>query len=344
MSKSMIICSVVLLILLASCSPGAGTVPTPIPTTLSPLDSPQAFLAQKTGIPADQITLLQSEKVDWDNTCLGAAQPGEVCAQVITPGYQIALDTPGGVYQIHTNETGDYYRILPPEGTPVSNIAVSWERSGGIAGICERLTVDYDAAYQLEDCRDDKLLTQGNMDQDNPDYWKQLSTYIQQYENFDWQSPSIEGSADMFNDQYTLNGKGSELPSTDQQAEINNSLADLAGKLVSAVPLPAGFVSGIDGQVFIGPVCPVVSTENQTQCADQPYQAVIQVLDQQDQVVTEFQTDATGHFRVELPPGNYTLKPQSGQAAAYPRAGEQQVTVNEGAFTQVVINFDSGIR
>lgn len=148
----------------------------------------------------------------------------------------------------------------------------------------------------------------------------------------------------MFNDQYSFNGKGSELPSADKQTQINDFLANLAGKLISANPQSTGTASGIEGQAFIGPVCPVVSAENQTQCADQPYQAVIAVMDQQNTVVTQFQTDATGHFKVELPPGTYTLNPQSEQNAPFPRAGVKQVTVKEGEFTQIEINFDSGIR
>ena len=344
MWKSVVLYAAILLLLVAGCSPAAATEPNPTPGALNPLDSPQAFLAQETGIPVDQITLLHSEKVDWDNACLGAAQPGEACAQVITPGYQIALDTPQGVYEIHTNESGSYYRILPPEGTPVSNIAVSWDRSGGIAGICQRLTIENDGTYRLEDCRNDKLLSQGNLEQTDQNAWKQIATYLQEYANYEWKSSIPEGSADMFNDQYTFNGKGSKLPSADEQTQFNNFLADLVGELVSTGPQPTGAASGIEGQALVGPVCPVVSTENQTKCADQPYQAVVIVMDKQNKVVTQFQTDETGHFKVELPPGTYTLNPQSSQNAAFPRAGIQQVTIQEGEFTQVVINFDSGIR
>jgi hypothetical protein len=77
-------------------------------------------------------------------------------------------------------------------------------------------------------------------------------------------------------------------------------------------------------------------------CPDKPYQATIIVLNQGGGEVRRFQTDAEGRFRIELPPGTYTLVPQS--PGKLPRAGEQTVMVTSGQFTAVTITFDSGIR
>jgi hypothetical protein len=97
--------------------------------------------------------------------------------------------------------------------------------------------------------------------------------------------------------------------------------------------------SGIAGQIVIRPIRPhaTLGVPN-----SQPYQATIEVLDSTGRSVTTFQTDSDGNFRVPLTPGKYLLRPQSG--GPYPRASEQTVIVSPGNFTQVRINYDSGIR
>jgi hypothetical protein len=71
-------------------------------------------------------------------------------------------------------------------------------------------------------------------------------------------------------------------------------------------------------------------------------QAVLALLDANGRRVVEFETDASGYFRVELPPGSYVLEPQPGPGIA--SASPQAVTVVEGAFTSVLVPYDSGIR
>jgi hypothetical protein len=98
--------------------------------------------------------------------------------------------------------------------------------------------------------------------------------------------------------------------------------------------------SGIEGTVTIGPTCPVQRIDSP--CPDRPYEATIVVLDSGRHLVAEARSDAQGTFRVPLPPGTYTLSPQS--LAALPYAAEQTVTVSPGRFASVHIQFDSGIR
>jgi hypothetical protein len=98
--------------------------------------------------------------------------------------------------------------------------------------------------------------------------------------------------------------------------------------------------SGIEGQVFIGPMCPVV-VEGQ-ECPDRPYQATISILDQDGRKVLDFQTDAEGNFRVPLAEGEYILHPESPNGI--PSAADQPFTVLAGQFTQMTVSYDSGIR
>ncbi len=103
-------------------------------------------------------------------------------------------------------------------------------------------------------------------------------------------------------------------------------------------PTPRG--SGIEGQVLLGPMCPVVQ-EGQD-CPDQPYQATLTVTSRNGVQVAQFQSDEQGRFRVSLVPGEYILHPESPNGI--PFAGDQSFTVETGRYTQITLHYDSGIR
>jgi hypothetical protein len=103
-------------------------------------------------------------------------------------------------------------------------------------------------------------------------------------------------------------------------------------------PTPRG--SGIEGQVLIGPMCPVV--QQGQGCPDQPYQATLTVTSLEGLQIAQFQTDAQGRFSIPLVPGEYILHPESPNGV--PFAGDQSFIVETGRFTQITVNYDSGIR
>ena len=103
-------------------------------------------------------------------------------------------------------------------------------------------------------------------------------------------------------------------------------------------PTPKG--SGIEGQVLIGPLCPVV--QQGQECPDQPYQATLTINNANGVQITRFQTDEQGRFKISLVPGEYILHPESPNSLPY--AGDQTLTVQTGAYTQIVVHYDSGIR
>ena len=103
-------------------------------------------------------------------------------------------------------------------------------------------------------------------------------------------------------------------------------------------PTPRG--SGIEGQVLLGPMCPVVQ-EGQ-ECPDQPYQATLTVMNRDGVQVTQFQTDDQGRFNIPLVPAEYILHPESPNGL--PFAGDQSFMVETGRFTQIAVHYDSGIR
>jgi hypothetical protein len=96
-----------------------------------------------------------------------------------------------------------------------------------------------------------------------------------------------------------------------------------AGCIATATPIPPAN-AGVEGQVLIGPMCPVVQAG--TPCPDQPFQATLTFLDQNGNTVSRTQSDAQGKFRVSLPPGTYTLRPEPANRQRHrPRAGADRV-------------------
>jgi hypothetical protein len=98
--------------------------------------------------------------------------------------------------------------------------------------------------------------------------------------------------------------------------------------------------SGVEGQVFIGPLCPVVQVGQE--CPDQPYQAILVVNSSNGREIAKVQTDEQGRFKIPLEPGEYILHPEAPNVM--PTASEQSFTVEAGRFTQINITYDSGIR
>jgi hypothetical protein len=112
----------------ASSSPTVGSTTTPSkpiadnlnqsPSGDSASELPEAvvqrlklFLAAETGIEAEAIALQQSEPTEWNNACLEIPDSEEFCAEVITPGYRVVLDTPSGEYVVHTDQSGQTVRL-----------------------------------------------------------------------------------------------------------------------------------------------------------------------------------------------------------------------------------------
>ena len=60
--------------------------------------------------------------------------------------------------------------------------------------------------------------------------------------------------------------------------------------------------------------------------------------------VANVQTPPDGTFRVELAPGRYDIRATNLDEAPLPSAEPLTVDVTAGQFTQIIIQFDSGVR
>jgi hypothetical protein len=90
---------------------------------VGPPDPPYAVIAaeqklsKELGMPVDEIDFVSFERVEWPDACLGFAEVGEMCAEVLTPGWLVILDAKGQRFEFHTDRNGENLRWKPQTGT-----------------------------------------------------------------------------------------------------------------------------------------------------------------------------------------------------------------------------------
>lgn len=103
--------------------------------------------------------------------------------------------------------------------------------------------------------------------------------------------------------------------------------------------------SGIVGKVLLGPISPVVREGDKMPNEKLYPHATILVKDSEGRkTITQFTSDENGEFKINLSPGVYKLEPQTPKGSALPIGSSQTVEIKPGGFTNVTINYDSGIR
>jgi hypothetical protein len=81
---------------------------------------PDAVLAAEQALSAslevsvEEIEVVTYEQREWPDACLGLAGEGEMCAQVITPGWRVVLNAQGEQYVFRTDESGEVVRLESP--------------------------------------------------------------------------------------------------------------------------------------------------------------------------------------------------------------------------------------
>lgn len=74
----------------------------------------RAALAEELGLPPGQIQVASVDEVAWPDGCLGLAEPGEFCPQVVTPGFRVMLQAAGETYEARTDLEAEQVRFAEP--------------------------------------------------------------------------------------------------------------------------------------------------------------------------------------------------------------------------------------
>ena len=107
-------------------SPGSGgqappqataEVPDQQPATSNELQSrARMVLAARLSVPAESLTLINDEAVQWPDASLGCPQGGMMYAQVITPGRRMTFRHNENTYEVHTADASSSIKPVSCEG------------------------------------------------------------------------------------------------------------------------------------------------------------------------------------------------------------------------------------
>jgi hypothetical protein len=111
----------------------------------------------------------------------------------------------------------------------------------------------------------------------------------------------------------------------------------------SPTPTPApSYDSGIVGIVLLGPTCAQSDYATASPCLT-PYAAQLVIVDGNGDKVASVASGPDGHFQITLPPGDYVVQPTPGPDGN-PSGTPVPVTVVDGQYEQVEIDYDTGLR
>jgi hypothetical protein len=149
--------------------------------------------------------------MDWPDGCLGVAEEGMMCTQVITPGFQIILEADGKVVEYRTNEDGSQVRP--------ATVMLKWKREGGIAGFCDYLTVYLSGEVHGSSCTNGQSVEKPLRDELSEDELAMLDEWLAEYGTLEVDASDPEGVSDRMVVTLTFTGTGSQdsLSTTEQQ-------------------------------------------------------------------------------------------------------------------------------
>ena len=233
----MFIVSIVLL--LASCAPSRPT-PTPVgpvskgaePVTPIPtlVQVVQQALAQQFQVKVEDIRSVSVEEVDWPDACLGLSFPGQMCAQVVTPGYKVTLDVAGQRYEYHTDMDGEHLELaVAPEPTE-KDLVLSWHREGGVAGFCDDLKVYRTGDVSADSCKSGQSQNVARA-RLSAEQLQTLRGYMDRLSSFQLEQTD-DAVADAMTVRVTFTGTGSEETTDADKDAIRDWAAELFAAMV----------------------------------------------------------------------------------------------------------------
>jgi len=102
------VAAIALTLALAAC--GSVSTNTPHPDPPYAVVAAERELSEQLDISVDEIDLVSFSREEWPDACLGLAEPDEICAQVIMPGWRVVLTAEGQRYVYRTDVSGEVVR------------------------------------------------------------------------------------------------------------------------------------------------------------------------------------------------------------------------------------------
>jgi hypothetical protein len=165
-------------------------------------DAAVAALSKNLGLDASQIEVVSTEVMEWPDACLGITQEGVACAQVVTPGFKIVLEANGKQVEYHTNQDGT---IVVP-----ATVALTWSRSGGIAGFCDSLTIYLSGEVQGSNCKSNEMVEKSASELLSPEEIATMNEWISKYGEINIDASDPKGVADAMSVRLTMYGTGTQ--------------------------------------------------------------------------------------------------------------------------------------
>jgi hypothetical protein len=165
-------------------------------------DAAVSTLAKNLGLETSEIKVVSTESVEWPDACLGVTQEDIACAQVVTPGYKIILEANGKQVEYHTNEDGTV--VVP------ATVALTWSRSGGIAGFCDSLTIYLSGEVQSSNCKKSDVIEKSISELLSPEEIATMNEWISTYGEISIDASDPKGAADAMSVKLTMYGTGTE--------------------------------------------------------------------------------------------------------------------------------------
>jgi len=171
-------------------------------------------LAMNLGLQEDAISVVSSSDVEFSDSCLGVAMQDVMCAQVVTPGKIIVLESEDVQYEYHVSMDGS---LVQP-----ATLALMWSREGGIAGFCDRLTVFLSGEIYGSQCKSQPDGTIGTFASSlSEEERQQFDAWVKEYGEEKLDASDPKGVSDAMEVKLEFYGLGqSSLKPADEQALI----------------------------------------------------------------------------------------------------------------------------
>jgi hypothetical protein len=196
----------------------------PASNTNAAVEAAVQALAKLLSVDPSAITVVKIEPTEWPDACLDLPEKGEMCTQVLTPGYLVVLEAKDVRYEYRTNATGSKVRLggkaeaSQPAAAPAStDVVIVWHREGGFAGYCDDLTIYATGLVSASSCKGNQPTTLGTV-QMIPAQLEQLTAWIKGLKSFAI-SHTDKAKADAMTVRLTFTGAGAaEASNADKQA------------------------------------------------------------------------------------------------------------------------------